>query len=101
MYSLEPTDGPAYSTYLPILEKYFVSGSSSSATSTSSEVQTSTSTTAGTTKTATSTATTPTESSGGGAKHYDQCGGMNWTGATSCESPYTCVEQGPYYSQCL
>lgn len=29
MYSLEPTDGKAYSTYLPILEKYFVSGSGS------------------------------------------------------------------------
>lgn len=36
MYSLEPTDGPAYSTYLPILEEYFVGGSSSSAKSTAS-----------------------------------------------------------------
>lgn len=33
MYSLEPTDGKAYSTYLPILEKYFVSGSGSSSAS--------------------------------------------------------------------
>lgn len=26
MYSIEPTDGPAYSAYMPILQKYFVSG---------------------------------------------------------------------------
>ncbi|KAJ5215917.1 uncharacterized protein N7498_002324 [Penicillium cinerascens] len=165
MYSLEPTDGPAYSTYLPILEKYFVSGSSYA--STSSEVETSTSSTVGTTTTATpnsqaqvsspptesatSSATIPAASvgpisepsfspssisvnvptsapttlvsvqspspivsaspvhpatsspsaSGGVAQHYYQCGGMNWTGASTCESPYTCVEQNPYYSQCL
>ncbi|KAK5791416.1 hypothetical protein VI817_006725 [Penicillium citrinum] len=34
MYSLEPTDGPAYSTYLPILKEYFVSNSGSSSAST-------------------------------------------------------------------
>lgn len=171
MYSLEPSSGPAYSTYLPILEKYFVSDSSSAstsaATSTTSAVETSTST-ASATKTSTSTtstvkavtttttapnsqvqvtstvesatlstapvetsapatsieptsapttmisvqspsptvcaASTSTASATSGesvAQHYYQCGGMYWTGATSCESPYTCMEQNPYYSQCL
>ncbi|RAL11747.1 putative extracellular endoglucanase/cellulase [Aspergillus homomorphus CBS 101889] len=38
MYSLQPSDGPAYSTYLPILEKYFPDGDSA-ATSAASAVQ--------------------------------------------------------------
>lgn len=160
MYSLEPTDGPAYSTYLSILEKYFVSGSSSSSPSSSSSstttakattsttttaaaqhttTSTSTSTTAAvevtttpnnqvevsssassttttapavvqttlvckpsTTKSASTTTTAASSSSTGGAvAHWYQCGGINWTGATACESGYTCVVQNPYYSQCL
>lgn len=35
------------------------------------------------------------------AAHYYQCGGINWNGATECESGYTCTEQNDYYSQCL
>ncbi|CEJ59332.1 Putative Endoglucanase [Penicillium brasilianum] len=157
MYSLEPTDGPAYSTYLSILEKYFVSGSSSSSSSSSSTTtakattstttaaaqhtttSTSTSTTAAvkvtttpnnqvevsssassttttapavvqttlvskpsTTKSASTTTTAASSSSTGGTvAHWYQCGGINWTGATACESGYTCVVQNPYYSQCL
>ncbi|KAJ5368406.1 uncharacterized protein N7496_008166 [Penicillium cataractarum] len=163
MYSLEPTDGPAYSTYLPILEKYFVSGSSSSSSSSSSttttaKATTSTTTTAAAQHTTTSTSTSTTAavevtttpngqvevsspattssttsttapaavqtttlvskpsttksasttttaassaSTGGTVAHYYQCGGINWTGATACESGYTCVVQNPYYYQCL
>jgi endoglucanase len=175
MYSLEPTDGPAYSTYLPILEKYFVDGTSSGSTSTSSsssststasatktiaqsstttaaievtstpssqveivssvapvavesssapvvapttltsiavEVPTATATAApttlapSTTQAATQSATQSACSNGsasasGSAKKYYQCGGINWTGATSCESGSTCVKQNPYYYQCL
>ncbi|KAF8597361.1 cellobiohydrolase I [Ceratobasidium sp. AG-I] len=37
----------------------------------------------------------------GGAEHYAQCGGKNWTGATSCVSPFTCKFLNDYYSQCL
>jgi len=37
----------------------------------------------------------------GGAAHYAQCGGIGWTGATTCVSPYTCTELNDYYSQCL
>jgi endoglucanase len=177
MYSLEPTSGPAYSTYLPILEKYFVSGTASSSSSsttgsttsvnkpttsaptqvqvvdTSSPSPTPTpieaaqpssaaSTTPATAAASTSdsdsdcdsdsdsdsdsdadcdasepeneaalpsaTPTTPataaastSASASGVAKHWYQCGGINWTGPTTCESGYTCVKQNPYYHQCV
>lgn len=59
-----------------------------------------TTTTKVTTTTATKTTTT-TGPSTTGAAHYAQCGGQNWTGPTTCASPYTCQKQGDYYSQCL
>jgi hypothetical protein len=31
---------------------------------------------------------------------WGQCGGTQWTGATTCVSGYTCVKQNDYYSQC-
>ncbi|KAG8782482.1 hypothetical protein FRC12_020772 [Ceratobasidium sp. 428] len=37
----------------------------------------------------------------GGAAHYAQCGGIGWTGATTCQSPYTCNKVNDYYFQCL
>ncbi|KAF7131051.1 hypothetical protein CNMCM5793_004038 [Aspergillus hiratsukae] len=162
MYSLEPTSGPAYSTYLPILQKYFVSGTGSSSPSSAS---TSTATTTSVTKptttaptqvqvvdTSSSTAPTPSSapateapapaptttqaaqpssvapttlvtaaastsasatapgcaaskptssSASDVAKHWYQCGGINWTGPTTCESGYTCVKQNPYFYQCV
>ncbi|TFK74854.1 hypothetical protein BDN72DRAFT_892857 [Pluteus cervinus] len=42
-----------------------------------------------------------TQPSTGGAAHYAQCGGIGWAGATSCQSPYTCMKSNDYYSQCL
>lgn len=45
--------------------------------------------------TPTSTAATTTQS------HYGQCGGAGYTGPTVCASPYKCVANGQYYSQCL
>ncbi|CAI7654040.1 unnamed protein product [Penicillium pancosmium] len=181
MYSMEPTDGPAYSTYLPILKEYFVSSSGSSAsTSTSTttaaaaaSTSTSSSTTSSTASSTTSSAaeaistpntqaqvsspatessssldssaesdaptatatslssipvvvptaapttfvsapssvqsstsspastTTSTPSVGGTVAHYYQCGGANWTGATTCASGLTCVKQNEFYHQCL
>ncbi|KXG52935.1 Concanavalin A-like lectin/glucanases superfamily [Penicillium griseofulvum] len=53
-----------------------------------------------TTKT-TSKTTTTTGASTTGAPHYGQCGGVNWSGPTTCASPYTCQKQSEYYSQCL
>lgn len=81
------------------------SGSSSStstkpATTLTTSVKTSTSTTS--TKTTTSAAQTTTASSGGcSAGAYAQCGGIGWTGCTTCASGYTCKKSNDYYSQCL
>ncbi|PYI08779.1 hypothetical protein BO78DRAFT_440339 [Aspergillus sclerotiicarbonarius CBS 121057] len=39
--------------------------------------------------------------SGGVAKMYEQCGGLNFSGATSCVSGAVCKKWNPYYSQCV
>jgi len=77
-------------------------------TTTTSTVHTTTSTVHTTTTTPHTTTTTPhtttTSTAGGGggtAAEYAQCGGIGWTGATACVSPYTCQVLNPYYSQCL
>ncbi|CEJ61474.1 Putative Endo-1,4-beta-D-glucanase [Penicillium brasilianum] len=115
IYSIEPPSGTAYSYYLNILSAYFPSSSGSSTTTTTSTTtrSTSTSTTVSTTKsistttsatksTSTTTSTTSTGSTATAtASHWAQCGGIGWTGATTCASPYTCQVQNAYYSQCL
>ncbi|KAJ7617059.1 cellulase [Roridomyces roridus] len=47
--------------------------------------------------------TSPTSPPTGGqtVAEYGQCGGMGYTGATVCASPFTCNVVNPYYSQCL
>ncbi|KAM0355067.1 hypothetical protein ACHAPU_000920 [Fusarium lateritium] len=45
--------------------------------------------------------TGPTQTAGPRVPRYGQCGGSSWTGATLCESPYTCKAQNAWYSQCL
>ncbi|KAF8899779.1 putative acetyl xylan esterase [Gymnopilus junonius] len=52
----------------------------------------------GTGPTTTPPSSTPT---GGTAAHWDQCGGIGFTGPTVCAAPYTCQASNPYYSQCL
>ncbi|KAF8208180.1 hypothetical protein K438DRAFT_317611 [Mycena galopus ATCC 62051] len=32
---------------------------------------------------------------------YGQCGGIGWTGATTCPTGWTCTYSSAYYSQCL
>lgn len=55
----------------------------------------------------TSVGTGTTTSSGGSggatgvAQHWEQCGGLGWTGPTVCASGYTCTVINEYYSQCL
>lgn len=53
---------------------------------------------------------TPTSSPGGGGTtpqsgtgqtRWGQCGGIGWTGPTTCDSPYSCKAQNLYYSQCV
>ncbi|KAF2682800.1 carbohydrate-binding module family 1 protein [Lentithecium fluviatile CBS 122367] len=47
----------------------------------------------------------PTSTPGNGGcrqKHWDQCGGNDWKGCKTCESPYQCKGVSPpYYYQCL
>ncbi|KAJ5485078.1 endo-beta-1-4-glucanase B [Penicillium diatomitis] len=162
MYSLEPTDGPAYAAYLPILKKYFPSGSAASVDNTGSSAPSTTkapvqitttaapiskpistepaqnaapapSVTSATTAPAASTLTTqpapkksacsakpvttapaatepattqpaatqPASTGGDTVARWYQCGGMHYTGSTTCASGLKCVVQNPYYSQCL
>ncbi|KAI1739097.1 PHB depolymerase family esterase [Xylaria scruposa] len=74
-------------------------GFTGSSTTTKTSGPTSTLTTTKSTTTTKSATATPT--SGSGAAQYAQCGGIGWTGATTCASPYTCKKLNDYYSQCL
>ncbi|KAG8741174.1 hypothetical protein FRC10_003219 [Ceratobasidium sp. 414] len=67
-------------------------------TTTSQPVTTTKPTTTTTTTTAAPTTSAP---STGGAAQYAQCGGLTWTGATTCVSPFTCTKLNDYYWQCL
>ncbi|KGO74899.1 Glycoside hydrolase, superfamily [Penicillium italicum] len=91
MYSFEPPSGVGYTYYMSLLKKYFPGSSGSGGTNTAVT----------TTSTTTVATTTTTGSSTTGAAHYAQCGGKNWSRATTCASPYTCQKQSDYYSQCL
>lgn len=42
-----------------------------------------------------------TASTGGVAALYHQCGGINWTGATKCETGSYCKVQNDFYFQCV
>ncbi|KAF9270407.1 Oligoxyloglucan reducing end-specific cellobiohydrolase [Marasmius fiardii PR-910] len=67
--------------------------------SNTSKTTTSTSQTTRTTTTTTSTSAPPTST--GTQVAYGQCGGIGWTGPTTCVSGYHCVIGNPYYSQCV
>ena len=55
-----------------------------------------------TTRTSATTSSTSGSGSGSGtAAHWAQCGGIGYTGPTTCASPYTCTYSNAYYSQCL
>jgi len=51
--------------------------------------------------TTTATGTTTTQPSTSGVAHWGQCGGIGYSGSTTCASPYTCTYVNAYYSQCL
>ncbi|PSR94674.1 hypothetical protein PHLCEN_2v4406 [Hermanssonia centrifuga] len=40
-------------------------------------------------------------SNGAVAQHWDQCGGIGFTGPTVCAAPFVCTVSNAYYSQCL
>ncbi|KAK6511419.1 hypothetical protein TWF481_000336 [Arthrobotrys musiformis] len=75
----------------------------STTTTTTTTPRTSTTTTRSTTTSSTTTTRTTTTSAAptATAVRWGQCGGINWTGPTACESPYVCTVLNPYYFQCL
>jgi endo-1,4-beta-xylanase len=75
----------------------YESSGSSSITLGGSSTGTGTTTTGPTTTTAGSTPT----SGSGTVPEYGQCGGIGWTGGTTCVAPFTCKVSSAYYSQCL
>ncbi|PYI15635.1 FII-CMCase [Aspergillus violaceofuscus CBS 115571] len=107
IFNMEPTTGTAYTYYLSLLQSYVPGGSSGTttttavATTTTSKASTTSTTTTKTTTTSTKTTTTATSTSTAVAPLYGQCGGIGWTGATTCASGSTCTKQNDYYSQCL
>ncbi|KAL4957093.1 glycosyl hydrolase family 61-domain-containing protein [Aspergillus filifer] len=58
-------------------------------------------TTAAPTSTAPSTCDSTGSGSTGTGQIYQQCGGMNFKGATGCASGLTCKQWNPYYYQCI
>ena len=53
-------------------------------------------------KTTLATIAKPAPTAGGaGAQKYGQCGGIGFTGPTTCASGCKCVKQNDWYSQCL
>jgi len=73
--------------------KFHPSGGSQSTVITTPTVTTSTTSTS---RTTTKTTTAP----GGSQTKWGQCGGIGWTGPTTCQDS-TCTYSNPYYSQCL
>lgn len=69
-----------------------ITTSSGSGTTTSRTTSTTPSTHAGTTiSTTTRTSSTASATATGGAPHWGQCGGIGWTGPTTCQSPWVCT----------
>ncbi|KAF8601068.1 glycoside hydrolase [Ceratobasidium sp. AG-I] len=74
------------------------SGTTTGTTSAGGVTTTTTTTRSSTTTSAGPVTTTP---ASGTVPQYGQCGGINYTGPTTCVSPYVCKKAHDYYSQCL
>ncbi|KAF3107448.1 hypothetical protein TWF569_007933 [Orbilia oligospora] len=70
-------------------------------TTTTSPTTTARTTTPSTTRSTTAATTTTSASGSPPANKWGQCGGIGWTGATTCVDGSTCQALNPYYSQCL
>jgi xyloglucan-specific exo-beta-1,4-glucanase len=76
--------------------------SSTSHSSTTSIISTTTkTTTTSSVASKTTTATSASATSTGLAGEFGQCGGEGWTGPTTCVAGSTCVDQNPFFSQCV
>ncbi|KAH8903316.1 hypothetical protein BR93DRAFT_885547 [Coniochaeta sp. PMI_546] len=94
----------ASSTYtIPGPKLFSCDGSSSGGGSSTSPATTSTKPATTLTTSTTSSVKTTTTSTPGGCvvAAYGQCGGIGYTGCTTCASPSTCKKSNDYYSQCL
>ncbi|KAH8664610.1 glycosyl hydrolase family 61-domain-containing protein [Xylariales sp. PMI_506] len=74
---------------------------STGTTSTSVGTTMTTGTTATTLTTKTTTSSSTTSTATGTVPIYGQCGGIGYTGSTTCASGLTCTELNAYYYQCL
>ncbi|KAI1636637.1 glycosyl hydrolase family 61-domain-containing protein [Biscogniauxia mediterranea] len=97
--SAATTAAPATTTAAPATTTAAPAVSSSSAASVPTTLAT-------VTRSAASSATAPAATSSAGASTgtvalYGQCGGINYTGATTCASGSTCKQWNPYYYQCV
>lgn len=77
------------------------SGSSPAPSASATRPATTTLRTVTTSRPAAATTTAPSSGSGAAAAQWAQCGGINWTGPTTCQGSLVCKQQNPYYSQCL
>ncbi|KAJ3974375.1 glycosyl hydrolase family 61-domain-containing protein [Lentinula raphanica] len=73
---------------------------SSSSGNSGTTVPTTTPTTVAPTST-TPTASAPSSTSTAASGAYGQCGGIGWTGPTTCVSGFSCTVTNAYYSQCV
>jgi chitinase len=63
-------------------------------------VVSSTSTTSSSSTSSSSTSSPSSSPTGTCANQWNQCAGQDWNGAKCCNSPYVCVYQSVWYSQC-
>ncbi|KAJ7607356.1 glycosyl hydrolases family 11-domain-containing protein [Roridomyces roridus] len=82
-------------------EGYFSTGSSAITVGSGTGVPSGPTSSSGNPTTTTPAPPTSTGGGGGSVAEYGQCGGIGWTGGTSCASPFTCQVLNSYYSQCL
>lgn len=79
--------------------------STAAPTSTTTRVTSTPTRTSTTTTRASSTSSTrvptPTQNTGALVAKYQQCGGINFKGATKCAAGLTCKQWNPYYFQCI
>ncbi|VDC04762.1 unnamed protein product [Peniophora sp. CBMAI 1063] len=95
IYGIEPPSGVIDAQMLPQALEPFLPATGIASGLPSGPTSTAASGTTSSAPAATTTAAT------GGAAHYAQCGGIGFTGPTTCVAPFTCTVSNAYYSQCL
>ncbi|ORY03921.1 glycoside hydrolase superfamily [Clohesyomyces aquaticus] len=93
IYNMEPESGVAWTGILPQIKGSFFGSSAPSSVPSSTAKPAATSTSA-------KPAATSNTSTGGSVAKWGQCGGIGYSGATSCASGSTCHKINDYYSQC-